>query len=305
MTTAIGIDLGGTNIKGVLVSAAGEVLHQTLQATSDSHTGDDRPWQQAVARLVGELKASSPQPVAAIGLAAPGLPNDTNTAIRLMPGRLGGLENLVWADYLGEKQVWVLNDAHAALMAEAQFGVGRGVKNIVLLTLGTGVGGGLLINGQLYQGRGQMAGHLGHIALEADKEEAGITGMPGSLEHAIGDATVARRSFGRFNTTQALVAAHLQGDSFATYVWLNAVRKLALALCSLGNLLSPDLIILGGGLTRAGEALFKPLADFIDLYEWKNTGKTTPVRQAQYSDLAGAVGAAAFALQKSRVPALP
>jgi glucokinase len=306
MTTAIGIDLGGTNIKGVLLSAAGEVLHQAVQATAPDTTpslGDTRPWQQAVARLVGELKAHSPQPVAAIGLAAPGLPNETNTAIRLMPGRLDGLENLVWADYLQEKQVWVLNDAHAALMAEAQFGVGRGVKNIVMLTLGTGVGGGLLINGELYQGNGQMAGHLGHITLEADKEDADITGIPGSLENAIGDATVASRSFGRFTTTRDLVAAYVLGDTFATYVWLNAVRKLALALCSLGNLLSPDLVVLGGGITRAGEALFKPLADFIGIYEWKNTGKTTPVRQAHYSDIAGAVGAAGFALQKSQIPA--
>lgn len=304
MTTAIGIDLGGTNIKGVLLNAAGQVLHQAAQATADGSPGDARPWQQAIARLIGELKARSPQPVAAIGLAAPGLPNASNTAIRLMPGRLDGLEHLVWADYLGEKQVWVLNDAHAALMAEAQFGAGRGIKNIVLLTLGTGVGGGLLLNGELYQGNGQMAGHLGHMALEADKEDAGITGMPGSLENAIGDATVARRSFGRFASTRELVAAYVQGDTLAAYVWLNAVRKLALALCSLGNLLSPDLILLGGGITRAGEALFRPLADFTAVYEWKDTGKTTPIRQAQYSDIAGAVGAAAFALQKSPVPVL-
>jgi glucokinase len=297
MTTAIGIDLGGTNIKGVLLNAAGEVLHQAMQATNSQDDG--RHWQQAVAQMVRELTASSPHPVAAIGLAAPGLPNESNTAIRLMPGRLDGLENLVWSDYLQKKKVWVLNDAHAALMAEAQFGVGRGIKNIVLLTLGTGVGGGLLINGELYQGNGQMAGHLGHITLEADKEDPDITGIPGTLENAIGDATVARRSFGRYSSTQALVEAHLQGDSLATYVWLNAVRKLALGLCSLGNLLSPDLIILGGGITRSGDALFKPLADFIDVYEWKNTGKTTPIRQAQYSDMAGAVGAAGFALQKA------
>jgi glucokinase len=297
MTTAIGIDLGGTNIKGALLNTAtGEILHQVVQATETGTSGPDgHHWQQAVAQMIRELKAQSACPVAAIGLAAPGLPNAANSFICNMPGRLAGLENLIWSDFLQEKEVWVLNDAHAALMAEAKFGVGQGFKNIVMLTLGTGVGGGILINGELYQGNHQKAGHLGHMTLDVDREDPDITGMPGTLENAIGDATIAIRSFGRFTTTQALVAAHLQGDAFATYVWLNAVRKLALGLCSLCNLLSPDLIILGGGITRAGEALYKPLASFIEVYEWKHAGKRTPIRQACYTDIAGAVGAAGFA----------
>lgn len=297
MAVAIGIDLGGSNIKGVLLNAAGEVIHHAVQAT-EPHGSKGEQWKQSVFQIIQELKARSTDTVAAIGLAAPGLPDKTNSMIRVMPGRLDGLENFMWADYLKEKEVWVLNDAHAALIAEAKFGVGQNIKNIIMLTLGTGVGGGLLINGELYQGNYQMAGHLGHMTLDVDKEDSGITGMPGTLENAIGDATVATRSFGRFNSTHALVEAYLQGDAFATYVWLNSVRKLALGLCSLCNLLSPDLIILGGGITKAGDALYKPLADFIDVYEWKNTGKSTPIQQACYSDMAGAVGAAGFALAK-------
>jgi glucokinase len=303
MTTAIGIDLGGTNIKGALLNAAtGEILHHAMQATERGTTGsngESRHWKQAVPLIIRELKSKSAFAVDAIGLAAPGLPNESNSFILNMPGRLDGLENLVWSDYLQEDKVWVLNDAHAALIAEAKFGAGQGIKNIVMLTLGTGVGGGILINGELHQGNYQKAGHLGHMTLEVDKEDPGITGMPGTLENAIGDATVMKRSFGRFASTQALVDAHLQGDTFATYVWLNSVRKLALGLCSLCNLLSPDLIILGGGITKAGEALFEPLIDFIDVYEWKNTGKRIPIRQACYSDVAGAVGAAGFAMKKA------
>ena len=283
------------------MNATGEVIHQAVQATEPGITGsngDGQHWKQTVSQMVLELKSKSPHAVDAIGLAAPGLPNKINSAIRIMPERLNGLENLRWADYLDEKEVWVLNDAHAALIAEARFGVGQGIKNIVMLTLGTGVGGGILINGELYQGNYQMAGHLGHMTLDVDKEDPGITGMPGTLENAIGDATVEKRSFGRFKSTHALVEAYRQGDSFATYTWLNAVRKLALGLCSLSNLLSPDLIILGGGVTKAEDALYKPLADFIDVYEWKNAGKKTPIQQARYSDMAGAVGAAGFALNK-------
>jgi glucokinase len=298
MTTAIGIDLGGTNIKGVLLNSAGEVLYRGRRSTLGEN-GQEGQWQQVVYDMVQELKANSDEQVAAIGIAAPGLPNDTNTAIRLMPGRLAGLENLVWSEWLGEQQVLVLNDAHAALLAETQFGVAKGEQNVVLLTLGTGVGGGILINGQLYQGNFQMAGHLGHLTLDADREELDITGMPGSLEDAIGNATVARRSFGRYSSTYALLEAYHQGDAFATYVWLNSVRKLAVGLCSLCNLLSPDLIVLGGGITKAGEALYRPLADFMDVYAWKGVGKQTPIRQACHGDMAGAIGAASFALQKT------
>lgn len=302
MAVAIGIDVGGTNVKGVLVKDTGEILHQEEKPTP-SHAvdsnGHEQPWQQVVSQVIQGLKSKSNDAVDAIGLAAPGLPNEANAAIRIMPGRLDGLENLVWSEFLHEREVWVLNDAHAALIAEAKFGVGQGISNIVMLTLGTGVGGGILINGELYQGNYQMAGHLGHMTLDADQEEAGITGMPGTLESAIGDATVAKRSFGKYNTTLALVNAYRQGDGLASYVWLNSVRKLALALCSLCNLLSPDQIILGGGITQAGDALYKPLAEFITVYEWKCAGKSTPIQQARYSNLAGAVGAAAFALERA------
>lgn len=302
MAAAIGIDLGATNVKGVLVNDTGEILFQEAQATAPpagGGNGQERHWQQVVAQVVQVLKWQSGGAVDAIGLAAPGLPNNANSAIRIMPERLEGLENLVWSDYLHEKEVWVLNDAQAALMAEAKFGVGQGFRNIVMLTLGTGVGGGILINGELYQGNYQMAGHLGHMTLDVDKEDAGITGMPGTLEGAIGDATVAKRSFGKYQTTLALVEAYRHGDAFATYIWLNSVRKLALGICSLCNLLSPDQIILGGGITQAGEALYQPLAGFMAVYEWKSAGKSTPVQQARYSNMAGAVGAAGFALDRA------
>lgn len=301
MTKAIGIDLGGTNIKGVLIDSSGEILFQTVRRTKSYTDPSDggQHWKVAVKEMILDLKAKSQDHVGAIGLAAPGLPNDTNSAIRILPKRLNGLENFCWSDYLNA-EVLVMNDAHAALMAEARFGVGKGVSNIVMLTLGTGVGGGILINGELYQGNYQMAGHLGHMTLDVDRDDPGITGMPGTLENAIGNATIMKRSFGRYESTEALVEAYKKGDSFASYVWLNAVRKLALGLCSLGNLLSPDLIILGGGITKTGDCLYGPLEEFIDIYEWKNVSKKRVICQAHYNDLAGAVGAAGFALAKFR-----
>ncbi|MEX2569264.1 MAG: ROK family protein [Cyclobacteriaceae bacterium] len=302
MTSAIGIDLGGTNIKGVLINANGEVLFQVIKATKDKReeqiNGEEGEWKQTIISIIQELKLHSIHEIGAIGLAAPGLPNPSNSAIRILPERLRGLENLNWSDCLHEKEVWVINDAHAALIAESKFGIGKDKKNIVMLTWGTGIGGGILINGELYQGHFQMAGHLGHMVLDINKENPGITGMPGTMENALGDATVIKRSFGRFESTRLLVEAYKRGDTFATYIWLNSLRQLAMGLCSLSNFLSPELIILGGGVTKAAEDLFLPLGDFMRVYEWQNTGKNTPVKQAQYKEIAGAVGAAGFALSK-------
>src|SRR5215210_2337184 len=112
MTTAIGIDLGGTNIKGVLLNATtGEILYQAVQATESDAVGSNghgSHWKQAVFQMVQDLKSKSAYAIEAIGVAAPGLPNSSNSAICNMPGRLDGLENLVWSEFLGEKEVSVL-----------------------------------------------------------------------------------------------------------------------------------------------------------------------------------------------------
>lgn len=286
----IGIDLGGTRIKGVVLdTSTGQVLHRTLSPTNDSQAGD---WKTVIAQLVTDLKATTAEPIGGVGLAAPGLANADNTAIVCMPGRLQGLEGFNWSTWLGGS-VRVLNDAHAALLAEARFGAAKNSSNALMLTLGTGVGGGLLIGGRLYQGFFQKAGHAGHITIDADSEQLDVTNMPGSLEDAIGNVTVGRRSYGRYQTTHELVDAYRQGEPLASLVWLTSVRRLGVAVASLANLFSPDVVILGGGITQAGDALFGPLTTFIDLFDWQPAGQKTLICKAHYDDWAGAIGAAA------------
>lgn len=287
---AIGIDIGGTRIKGVLLRAGtGEVLHQEVCSTNEQ---DEPRWKGAVAETFNKLRTAANGPIKGVGLSAPGLPNPENTAIACMPGRLPGLENFVWTRFLG-LPTRVLNDAHAALMAEAQFGAAKSVQHAIMLTLGTGVGGGLLLNGQLYQGFYQMAGHLGHLSVDADSDFSSIvTGMPGSLEDAIGNATVSRRTFGRYQSTHELVEAYQNQEPLATQVWLTSVRRLAVALASLANSFSPELVVLGGGITQADESLFGPLKTFMDIFEWCPAGKKTTICKAHFADWAGAIGAA-------------
>jgi glucokinase len=291
----IGIDLGGTNIKGVLIDHDGQIADQAETPTKDSDEGTDHLWKDAILEMVHVLKAKSPVNITAVGISAPGMVDANNESIACMPGRLQGLEHFKWADFLGlgEIPVRVVNDAQAALMAETAVGAAKGYKHVVLLTLGTGVGGGILIDGKLYQGHFQRAGHVGHISLDAGGP-IGITNIPGSLEESVGNASLPRRSDGRFESTAELLKAYENGDHHAAYVWLTSVRNLAIGICALINAFAPEVVILGGGITNAGESLFKPLEQFKALYEWQPAGVITPVKQATFSDLAGAIGAAGY-----------
>lgn len=289
----IGIDLGGTNVKGLIINEKGEVLKQHYIPTQDN---GDFAWRVNVKEMVDYLAGCTEHKISGIGMSAPGLPDEQNRCIAYLPNRLNGLENFKWGEYLGYA-TYVLNDAHSALMAEATFGAAKECKNVVLLTLGTGVGGGIMINGQLYQGLAQMAGHLGHLSIDSQDDELSILGAPGSLEYAIGNYSIKKRSLGRFESTWQLTEAYRNGDSWATLIWLTSIKKLAVSISSIINALSPEIVVLAGGITLADDALYKPLREFMDLYEFR-PNKQTPILQAYFGDMAGAIGAASFVMNK-------
>ncbi len=289
--TALGIDLGGTNVKGVLITDGGEILAQK------STPIQNYDWRKAVGELVATITAQTTESKFIVGLAAPGLPDHANRRISFMPGRLEGLEGFDWSTFL-KHDVHVLNDAHAALLAEVRFGVAKGKQDVLMLTLGTGVGGAILINGQLHQGVLQRAGSIGDMSLDAESTEIGPLQVPGTLENAIGNESVPKRSDGKFMTTSDLVKAFQQGDKLATEVWMLSVKRLAVAISSLINILAPELIVVGGGIAQANESLFGPLNTYMDKYEWRPDGKATPIMKAHFNEYAGAIGAACFAFQK-------
>ncbi len=281
----IGIDLGGTNVKGVRIDQLGNINDQV--SIPIKSTG----WKEAVQHAVKHLRTDSS--IATIGLAAPGLPDPNNHMIQFMPGRLDGLEGFDWSAYVG-CDVHVLNDAHAALLAEMHLGKAKGLQDVILLTLGTGVGGALLIGGKLHRGMLQRAGSIGDMSLDAESEEIGFLKVPGTLENALGDESVGLRSGGRFLSTKELVLAYRHGDEGASEVWLRSVKKLSVALCSLINILAPQQIILGGGIAQADDALFDPLTGYMNRYEWRPDGKATAVVKATFHEYAGAIGAACW-----------
>jgi len=288
----IGIDIGGTLVKGVLIDEE-KVVEQTTRNTK----GGKKMWQNTVAEVFWSLTEKTTAAIEGIGLSAPGIADRDSRKIISMPGRLAGLEDFNWSKFLNQN-VHVINDAHAALIAESTWGAAKYESNVVMLTLGTGVGGGLLIDGKLVRGFLQRAGHLGHISIDSYSDQQDITGISGSLEDAIGEATLARRSLGKFSYTEDLIEAYRNGDIWATYVWLTSVRKLSLGIVSVCNAISPDLVVLAGGITGAGELLTNPLYTFMDLYEWRPTGEATPVKIANFREFSGALGAALFARSK-------
>lgn len=292
----IGIDLGGTNIKGIVMNPDGEVTLQHYIPTVDDKEGE---WRKNVKEMATYLIENSEKEIKGIGLSAPGLPNDSNTAIAYLPDRLFGLENFDWTEYLGQKTL-VINDAHSAAMAEYKFGIAKNLKTFVLLTLGTGVGGGLVINGKLHQGLNQMAGHLGHVTLNQYDDEKSLLGAPGSLEYALGNYSVNRRSFGKYDSTWELVKDFEKGDHLASLVWLNSVKSLAVGINSFINMLSPEAIVLSGGITLADKALFEPLQCFLDVLEFRPAGKKTQILQAHFGDMSGSIGAASYVIDKQK-----
>lgn len=288
-TCFLGIDLGGSSVKAAVLDQNGNIL---ARRTLDFQPAQERNWAETVGRLVREIREELAGSTLHVALSAPGLASSNGRSIAYMPGRLEGLEGLDWTDYLeAPHEVPVLNDAHAALLGERWIGAAMGLRNVVMLTLGTGVGGAAIVDGQLLRGQIGRAGHLGHICLDPDGPP-GITRIPGSLEYMIGNYSVHERSAGLFNSTHDLVVAHLEGNHHATQVWLRSIKALACGIASLVNVLDPEAVIIGGGIASAKEALFSPVREYLDEIEWRPGGHQVRLVPAKLGEFAGAIGAA-------------
>jgi glucokinase len=286
--TFVGLDIGGTQIKAVAFAADGATLAEETAATEDDGTSR---WLERSRSLVRRLLGRCAPPWC-VGLAAPGLPSADRRHIAFMPGRLAGLEGLDWQQWLGlDGPVTVLNDAQAALLGEIWLGAAKLATDAMLLTLGTGVGGAAMVDGRILHGHLGRAGHLGHVSLNPEGAPD-IARTPGSLEDAIGECTLAKRSDGHFSTTRELVAAFREGSAEAAKTWLRSVRALAAALAGFINVLDPEVIVIGGGIADAGDALFAPLQARLDEVEWRPGGARVRLVKAALGRNAGATGAA-------------
>lgn len=302
---AVGVDVGGTATKVALVDPSGRMLQTRRVATpcanADADADDGRNSRDtgmvaelvdAIATLVKELERSAPQPVAALGVAVPGVVDDDR-------GVAVWSENLRWRDVplrdlLTERTdlpVSLRHDVRAGGLAEARLGAARGADDAVFLPLGTGIAAALVLHGRVYTGGG-FAGEIGHVS--TGRMDLCACGGHGCLETVASAAAIARRYTARTGepvSGAADVLERLQrGDRDAALVWDDAVGLLAWGVSVLVGVVAPEVVVVGGGLAEAGEHLLAPLRDGV---ESRLTFQRRPrIVASQFGDLAGCLGAA-------------
>ena len=309
---AIGADLGGTKMLVGAVSGEGEVRSRSTQSTHE------RTVEQILDTLEAELrKAMEATPgTVGIGLGVPAT-IDRDRGIAISAVNLPLIDVPV-RDLIGERvgvPTFVDNDANCAALAEHRFGAGRGSSNVVLLTIGTGIGGGLVLGGQLYRGSSGAAAELGHIVIDENGPRCqGNCPNRGCVE-ALASGTALGRE-GRAAATRnpdsalgklladgteidgrAVTDAALEGDAVARDTVALIGRRIGVALSSLANIFEPDLFVLGGGVMRAGELLLEPARQELRVRALPPQNETRVVA-AQLGPEAGMIGAATMALEE-------
>ena len=314
---SIGIDIGGTKVLGALVDTSGTVA---LEKRIPSPAQDPDQMLEVVASLITELADAAGQELEAVGVAAAGFIDATGSTVLYAP-------NLKWRNEpLRERleqrtklAVVIENDANAAGWAEFRFGAGQGTKDMAMLTLGTGVGGAIISDGQLRRGGFGIAGELGHIRVVRDGRPCGC-GRKGCVEqYASGTALLnAAKALVASNdpaaamlaqlspsagqlTGQHIAQALLAGDSGARALIEDLGQYLGEAMGSITAALDPEVYVIGGGLSEAGELVLEPIRRSFEAEVPANGFRpVAKVVGATFSNQAGVIGAADLARQSLR-----
>ncbi|MGC9454008.1 MAG: ROK family protein [Phycisphaerae bacterium] len=311
----IGIDLGGTAIKFGLLDEDNQ-FSETIQRPTPTDRGGDGVVEQMVSgarELLEQAKAGGDE-IVGVGIGAPGPLRISEGVIVAMPN-IAGMENVQLRDRVGEGlnlPAVLENDANAAALGEFLIGAGRAAQNMVLLTLGTGLGSGIIIEGEILHGAHEMGAEIGHMIVQPGGEQCGC-GQQGCLERYCSAKYLAHRAARRIrdeNITGPLAGklrekgeidsldierAMEAGDDFAAEMWDEAVYYLAVGCVNICRIFDPDEIVLGGGLTGAGEVLTGPLQKHFERLHWSMAPVTTKIALARLGNDAGVVGAAGVA----------
>lgn len=315
----IGVDIGGTSVKAGIVSPEGEILCSGATKTnvdcgSLSVIGD-------IANLIGELLKKQNAGVTEIGGIGVGCPGavDGENGVVLFSGNLHW-ENVAlrdeMANYFETLPIFVSNDANMAALGEATYGAGKEYGDSVLITVGTGIGGGIVIGDQLFEGNRAAGAEIGHMVIRVDGEPC-TCGRNGCFE-AYASATALIRQTRRtmqshpestmWKTCKTLDDVDgktafeyaKKGDAAAKAVVEEYIRYLGEGIVNIANVLRPEVIILGGGVSAQGENLIKPLQKYLDGHVF---GKTKTARvlviKAKLGNDAGIIGAAELAKQRT------
>jgi glucokinase len=310
---AIGIDLGGTFTKAMLADESGKPLESRKIPTRVTD-GPETVISDMATLICEFLKAAKERKMEVVGagIGCPGTVDDAFETVVVAP-------NLKWENVPVHRELEKLtglkcfldNDANLAAYGELRFGGGRGVSNFVSLTLGTGVGGGIIIDGELYRGSNNNAGEIGHMTVDLNGERCPC-GNYGCLERYASASAIERRmkamlerkppASGKMEgdlTAKDIFKMAADGDIIARNVILSASEFLGIAIVNLSNILNPEKIILGGGMAKAGEALITPVMKIVRERLYGSVASKITIEKSKLENKAGVLGGIAFAFESS------
>jgi len=308
----IGVDLGGTNLRTAILSPDGNILDRHKEAT---HAADG--WENVVARLIENIKRHHKSAiqqgfdVVAVGVGAPGV-IQADKGIVVKSPNFPDWNNLPLKDQLEKTlgiPVFLENDANAAALGEQWRGAGQGIRSMILLTLGTGVGGGIILDNKIWHGADGMAGEIGHMTLIPDGRPctcgnigclemySSARGIVQSFREALGETTGGVPDQLRQISSEQVYEAAGAGNEIALQVMKDMGRMLGIGIASLINIFNPERIVVGGGVKDAWPLFIGATREEIMKRAFAVPAKRTEIVPSQLGDDAGMVGAAAVALE--------
>jgi glucokinase len=307
-TYAIGIDLGGTSVKYALIDNEG-VFHFQGKLPSKADVSAEAVIGQLVAASK-ETMASAQQlgvAVEGIGIGTPGIVDETNRIVLGGAENIKGWENLNLADRIEAETglpVQMGNDANLMGLGETMYGAGRGARNVVFLTIGTGIGGAVVIDGKLFNGFANRGTELGHVPLIANGEPCAC-GSVGCLEHYASTSALVRRFSKRASESgisfpneeingELIVRLYKEGDKLATESLEEHCDFLGHGIAGFINIFSPQRIVIGGGLSEAGDFYIQKVSEKAHRYAMADCAVNTRIMAASLGNKAGSIGAASL-----------
>lgn len=306
----IGIDVGGTNVKIALVNDEGKILYSNSVPTRAEmgyeYTVDN--IKQAIYELLKETKLE-PTDIEGMGFGFPGQVDYKAGVVRNAPNIPGWVEIPIAKIFEDEFHIptRVDNDVRCAALGELNYGAGKGCENLICITVGTGIGSGLVVNGKLVRGATNAAGEIGHIKLQMNDGPICGCGDTGCMEaFASGPAIVAlaedyikggkstkyrELANGAPITPYIVCEAAKLGDPVAQRIFTIIGEYIGIGMASVVNLLNPEKIIIGGGVADAGEYLINPLTETLKKRAMKIAGEAVEIVHAQLGNTAGVIGA--------------
>lgn len=302
----IGIDLGGTTVKAALCREDGTLLHKVNAPTRVGDADGLRADMKMLALSLCEKEGITPNEVTSIGIGVPGSFDKASCTLKF--GTNLGMDNVCFAKaFLPEFgcAVQLDNDANCAALGEATAGAARDTQNMIMITLGTGVGGGIVVSGKLYTGCNGIAGELGHIVIRQDGEPCNC-GRKGCLEayssasalirfteRALdsGRKSLLQEKRGSLNAKMICDAVDA-GDTLAKEMFDEYCVNLSCGLANFVNIFQPERIVIGGGVAGYGEKLMEPLRCLTKSQTFQGTERNTEIVAAELGNDAGLVGAA-------------